>query len=174
LPIIDGAGAVTAPGLNYWSETRGVIKIGGANTPPDLMPRYIVIENLEVLGANQANSFSDDGGASQTYDKNASAIYLEKGENITIRNSIFHDSGNGLFVASSDATVSRDILIQGNYIYGNGNSGSIFEHNSYTAAIGAVHRDTDQHGRSRCIPFEFEEDALCVIDLVHRSPSASR
>ena len=136
LPIIDGAGAVTAPGLNYWSETRGVIKIGGANTPPDLMPRYIVIENLEVLGANQANSFSDDGGATQAYDKNASAIYLEKGENITIRNSIFHDSGNGLFVASSDATVSRDILIQGNYIHCNGNSGSIFEHNSYTAAIG--------------------------------------
>ena len=136
LPVIDGAGAVTAPGLNYWSETRGVIKIGGANTPPDLMPRYIVIENLEVRGANQANSFSDDNGSNQTYDQNASTIYLEKGENITIRNSVLHDSGNGLFVASSDSTVSRDILIQGNYIYGNGNNGSIYEHNSYTAAIG--------------------------------------
>ncbi len=136
LPIIDASGAVTAPGLNYWSETRGVIKIGGANTPPDLMPRHIIIENIEVLGANQANSFTNDSGGVQTYDKNASAIYLEKGENITIRNSIFHDSGNGLFVASSDDSVSRDILIQGNYIYGNGNDGSIFEHNSYTAAIG--------------------------------------
>ncbi len=136
LPVIDGAGAVTAAGLNYWSETRGVIKIGGANTPPDLMPRHIIIENLEVLGANQANSFTNDGGGVEFYDKNASAIYLEKGENITIRNGIFRDSGNGLFVASSDSSVSRDIVIQGNYIYGNGNSGSIFEHNSYTAAIG--------------------------------------
>jgi hypothetical protein len=136
LPVIDASGAVTAPGLNYWSETRGVIKIGGANTPPDLMPRYIVIENLDVRGANQSNGFSDDNGNPQTYDKNASAIYLEKGENITIRNSIFHDSGNGLFVASSDGSVSRNILIQGNYIHGNGNNGSIFEHNSYTAAIG--------------------------------------
>src|SRR5687768_5209294 len=34
LPIIDGSGAVTAPGLNYWSEQRGIIKIGGANSPP--------------------------------------------------------------------------------------------------------------------------------------------
>jgi hypothetical protein len=31
------------------------------------MPRYIVIENLEVRGANQANSFSDDNGNPQTY-----------------------------------------------------------------------------------------------------------
>jgi hypothetical protein len=31
LPIIDGVGASTVPGLNYWSENRGVIKIGGAN-----------------------------------------------------------------------------------------------------------------------------------------------
>src|SRR5919106_6748753 len=26
LPVIDGNGAVTAPGLNYWSEARGIIK----------------------------------------------------------------------------------------------------------------------------------------------------
>src|SRR4029453_13931378 len=35
LPVIEGISAVTAPGLNYWSESRGVIKIGGANVPPD-------------------------------------------------------------------------------------------------------------------------------------------
>jgi len=28
LPIIEGNGATTAPGLNYWSENRGVVKIG--------------------------------------------------------------------------------------------------------------------------------------------------
>ena len=50
-PVVEGIGAVTAPGLNYWSENRGIVKIGGANTPPDTMPRYIVLEGLEIRGA---------------------------------------------------------------------------------------------------------------------------
>jgi len=49
-----------------------------------------------------------------------------------------HDCGNGFFVASSDAIVSRDILIEDNYIHDNGNDGSLFEHNSYTAGIGMI------------------------------------
>jgi len=28
-PVIEGISAVTAPGLNYWSESRGIVKIGG-------------------------------------------------------------------------------------------------------------------------------------------------
>jgi hypothetical protein len=47
-----------------------------------------------------------------------------------------HDSANGFFVASSDETVSRNILVEGNYIFGNGIVGSAFQHNNYTAAIG--------------------------------------
>lgn len=137
-PIIDGEDAVTAPGLNYWSEQRGVLKIGGANTPADTMPAHLVIENLEVRGARALNRFRDDSGATQNYSANASAIYLEKGERITIRNCVMHDSGNGLFVASSPTTISREILIEGNYLHGNGNVNSAFEHNSYTAAVGIV------------------------------------
>ena len=138
LPLIDGENAVTAPGLNYWSEGRGVVKIGGSNTPPDTIPRYIVVENLEIINAHEPLTFLDDNGETQRYGKNASGIYLEKGENIVIRKCIFRNNGNGLFVASSDENVSRDILIQGNYLYDNGNIGSAFEHNSYTAGIGMV------------------------------------
>jgi parallel beta-helix repeat protein len=136
LPVIEGIDAVTAPGLNYWSENRGVVKIGGANTPADTMPRHIVLEGLEIRGARSSYTFRDDGGNVVAYSGNASTIYVEKCENCTIRNNILHDAGNGLFVASSGATVSRNILIQGNYIYDGGNSGSIFEHNIYTAALG--------------------------------------
>lgn len=136
LPVIDGNGATTRLALDFWSETRGVIKIGGANIPADTMPRYITIENLDIRSARSSYTFSDDGGATQTYAANASSIYVEKGENITVRNCVIHDSGNGFFVASSDAAVSRDILVEGNYIYDNGNVGSIYEHNNYTAAIG--------------------------------------
>ncbi|MGH9659905.1 MAG: hypothetical protein ACRD96_15250 [Bryobacteraceae bacterium] len=135
-PIIDGNGAVTVPGVNFWSEARGVIKIGGANIPADTTPRHIVIENLEIRSARPPFTFTDDVGATVAYSANASTIYVEKGENITIRNNVLHDSGNGFFVASSDALASRDILIQSNYIYDNGNNGSIYEHNVYTAAIG--------------------------------------
>ncbi len=136
LPVIDGNGATTASGLNFWSENRATIKIGGANVPADTMPKYIVIENLEIRGAHPNYQFTDDGGATQTYSTSASPIYIEKGENITVRNSIITDGANGFFVASSDDTVSRNILVEGNYIHGNGVAGSIFQHNNYTAAIG--------------------------------------
>lgn len=136
LPVIDGNGAVTPTNLNFASETRGVIKIGAANIPADTMPRYIVIENLEIRGGHPSYQFTDDNGATQTYSTSASSIYVEKGEDITIRNCRITDSANGFFVASNDDTVSRNILVEGNYIFGNGVVGSILQHNNYTAAIG--------------------------------------
>src|SRR5262245_37463954 len=38
LPIIEGIGATTAPGLNYWREGRGVVRIGGATIAADSVP----------------------------------------------------------------------------------------------------------------------------------------
>jgi hypothetical protein len=137
-PVIDGNGATTPANLNYWNEVRGTIKIGGANVPTDTMPKYITIENLEVRGAYQGYQFTNAAGQLQTYAQNAAPIYVEKAENLTIRNCIITDGGNGLFIGSSDTEPSRNILVEGNYIYGNGNSGSAFEHNNYTAAIGII------------------------------------
>jgi hypothetical protein len=136
LPVIDGNGAVTPANLNFASETRGVIKIGSANIPADTMPRHIIIENLEIRSGHPSYQFTDDGGASQTYSPSASSIYVEKGVNITVRNCRITDSANGFFVASSDDTVSRNIMVEGNYFFGNGVVGSILQHNNYTAAIG--------------------------------------
>ena len=136
LPVIDGNGATTPTNLNFASEQRGVIKIGSANIPADTTPRYIVIENFEIRSAHPTYQFVDDSGNTQTYSSAASSIFVEKGENITIKNCKLHDSANGFFVASSDALASRDILVEGNYIFGNGIVGSQFQHNSYTAAIG--------------------------------------
>jgi hypothetical protein len=71
-----------------------------------------------------------------TFPNNAAAIFVEKGEFITIRNNIIRDNGNGLFTISSDDAnmISRDILIEGNWIYGNGNPGSSREHGTYCAS----------------------------------------
>ena len=140
LPIIDGSGAATRLALDYWGETRAVIKIGGASIPADTMPAYITIENLDVRSARPPYTFADDGGATQTYATNAAAIWIEKGENIVIRNTRMHDAGNGLFVSSADPNVSRDILIEGNAIYDNGIVGSIYEHNTYTEALGITYQ----------------------------------
>lgn len=136
LPIIDGNGATTRSVLNFWNQNRGVIKIGGANTPPDTTPKHIIVENLDIRSARMPFTFTAFDGSVQSYSKPASSIYVEKGENITIRNCIIHDSGNGFFVASSDDEASRNILVEANYIFDNGNADSIFEHNNYTAAIG--------------------------------------
>lgn len=135
LPVIDGRNAITPLNLNFWSENRGVIKIGGSNVPVSTFASYIVIENLEVRSGHPSYSFTDDSGAVQTYSTSASSIYIERGENITVRNCRIHDSANGFFAASGDDGVSRNILVEGNYIFGNGVSGSIFQHNNYTAAF---------------------------------------
>ena len=131
-PVITGDGAVTAPGLNYWNEDRGVLKIGGANTPADLTPAWIVVENLEIRSARPGFDFTDDGGGAGTYLSNASAIYIEKGDSIVVRNCVFHDCGNGFFCASG----TSGLLVEKCHIYDNGISGSIFEHNNYTEAGG--------------------------------------
>jgi Dockerin type I domain len=138
LPVIDGNGATTRTALNYWNEVRGLLKIGGSNVPPDTTPRYIVIESLEFRSVRPPYTFTAANGTTQSYVNNAASIYVEKGEHITIRNCILDDSGNGLFIGSLATQPSRDFLIEGNYIYGNGNAGSAFEHNNYSAAIGII------------------------------------
>jgi hypothetical protein len=137
-PVIDGNGATTRTSLNYWNEVRGLLKIGGANVPPDTTPQYIVIEGLELRSARPPYTFIAANGSTQSYVNNAASIYVEKGQRITIRNCVLNDSGNGLFIGSPASEPSRDFLIEGNYIYGNGNTGSAFEHNSYSAAIGIL------------------------------------
>ena len=139
-PVIDGNGAVTRLALDYWGETRAVIKIGGASIPADTMPKYIVVEGLDIRSGRPPYAFTDDAGANASYVNNAAAVWIEKGENITIRNNILHDSGNGLFVSSAEPNISRTILIEANYIYDNGNVGSIYEHNTYAEALGITYQ----------------------------------
>jgi hypothetical protein len=135
-PVVDASGAVTPAPLNYWNEERSLLKIGGANTPPDTMPRWIVIENLDLRGARPGRGFTGDDGTSREYSINAASIHIEKGENIVIRNCVLSDSGNGLFIGSSATAPARDVLVEANWIHSNGNEGSIYEHNSYTEALG--------------------------------------
>ena len=137
-PVISGDGATTPAPLDYTNEQRGVVKIGTSNVPPSTLPAHILIENLEIRSAHPDYGFEDDHGASQSYAKNAASIYVERAAHLVIRNCVLHDSGNGLFIGAFEGQTT-DIRIEGNHIFGNGNDGSAFEHNTYTAAIGIVY-----------------------------------
>ena len=139
LPVIDGRDAVTPTNLSYWNESRGVIKVGADQNPNTEPPAHIVIENLDIRSGRPAYSFTDDNGARQNYASNAAAIYVEVAQNLTIRNCILRDSGNGLFIGVNGGN-TQDILIEGNRIYDNGIEGSIYQHNTYTAALGIVYQ----------------------------------
>ncbi len=134
LPIIDGEDATTRIALDYWGETRGVVKIGGASYPDTDVPEYIVVENLEIRNALPSNSFTDDGGSTHNYDDNASAIYVERGSHVIISGCEFYNCGNGLFCAHQ----TTDLVVEYCHIHGNGIVGDFYEHNNYTEAFGIL------------------------------------
>ena len=136
LPVIDGRDATTRTQLDYWNEPRGVIKIGAASIPNVDAATWIVVENLDIRSGRPPYQFTDDGGSAQSYASNAASFYVENGQHIILKNCIIRDSGNGIFVSPE----SRDITIDGNWIYDNGIESSYYEHNTYTEAIGMVYQ----------------------------------
>ena len=135
LPVIDGRNAITRPSLDFWAADRGIIKIGGSEVPGDLMPKHIVIQDLEIRGARPGSRFVSRGGIKQ-YRSNASAIYIEKGESITIRGCRLMDSGNGLLVAPQ----SKSIVVEACYFANNGIENSFYEHHAYSESLGITYQ----------------------------------
>jgi len=102
--VIDGQDAVTPTNLDYWGEERGVIKIGGANVPDDVLPGYVVLEeNLDVRSARPPYSFTAADSSNVAYADNAAAIYVEKAEHLTIRRCDIHDSATACSSACTTA-----------------------------------------------------------------------
>jgi len=120
-PVIDGRDATTRSQINFWNENRGVVKIGGANSPAVDTPAWIVLENLVIRSGRTPYQFTGRGGITG-YSSNAASIFVEAGQNVTLRNCVLHDSGNGLFVSHA----SRNVLVEGCWIYDNGIEGSIY------------------------------------------------
>lgn len=146
LPVIDGSDATSDPAMLFSSpnhEVRSVVLISdNKETRWGYKASYVIVEGLEIRNAYTTETFVDSNGKRQSYADNAAALYVERGEHITVRGCILHGSGNGLFVASGgeEAMQSRDILVDENYIYGNGSTGDRKDrhHNIYTEAIGMV------------------------------------
>ena len=105
------------------------------DSPYRVRPAHIIIENLDVTGAHPENHFFGSNGL-QRYSEAASAIYVESGTNITIRNCILRESGNGFF----SAFASSDVLVEGCDIHSNGIAGSDRHHNAYSASAGMTYQ----------------------------------
>lgn len=145
LPVVDGENATTSTQFKYpypGTPARGLVAFSRSQAELDgYKPKYITIDSLELRNAAPPYTFKDAQGNAVPYQANAASVFIERAENITISNCTITGSGNGLFVASNDSEPfqSREILVQGNYIYGNGNVNSDRHHNVYTEAIGITY-----------------------------------
>ncbi|MBS2026840.1 MAG: polysaccharide-degrading enzyme [Deltaproteobacteria bacterium] len=134
LPILDGANAIEATNeTGFQDDTRFIIKIGDANTPSN--PNggaYITIQGLHIRNANPSYTFtSNHEGSGVAYDQNASGIWLQHGDHLTVRGCELENNGNGIFGAWGSASPVSNVLIEGNYLHDNGIPNDAYEHNSY-------------------------------------------
>lgn len=143
LPVLDGAGATTQPGLEFpydGHQVRGLVIIGKRHSDPYReQPEHIVLESLEIRNANRQHTFRDRHGKETKWAENAAGVFLQRGDHITIRGCVIHDNENGLFLGTAGAEeLSHDILVEGNHVYGNASPTDWFEHNLYNEASGVV------------------------------------
>ncbi|MBU6301313.1 MAG: right-handed parallel beta-helix repeat-containing protein [Verrucomicrobia bacterium] len=134
LPVIDGQDALTRPDLDFPGQARALIRVGCPNGPEGSVPpvpAHVVIEHLEIRGARVPNRFTGRNGIAP-YLKHAAGIYIAQGSHVTIRGCVIHDCGNGLMSSGAET------LVESCHIFGNGNPGSLYEHNVYTSSSGMV------------------------------------
>ena len=146
MPVITGQNATTRADLAFQDgggvsvlEKYALVTI--QNKVYEQKPRNIVIEGLHLTGANEYNTYtSAAGSAGLPYDAFAACIRVQKGDNIVIRGNELSDCGNAIFAMSRDAEsqTSRNLLIEGNYIHGNGAVGNFSIHAMYIQTIGAT------------------------------------
>ena len=189
LPEINGTNATAKANSNfggYSLQPFGGIVIydpnyayfGGA-----VYPKNIIIEGLKIAGFNSSNNFYDIGTNILTaYNDGVAPIRVQHGMNITIRGNELTDNNNALFMMSGgiESKLTRNLLVEGNYIYNNGKYHDYLEHQSYLQAFGLVVQGnyygsirTGMYGgqlktRSvqQFIRYNYFEPALRIFDLV--------
>ncbi len=109
----------------------------------DLKVHNIVIEGLHIKNAKKSFSYRRTDGSMDIYEEGAACIRVQAGDNIVIRGNELENCGNGIFTMSqgyNEASLTRNILIEGNYLHGHGEPGSYLQHALYIQAIGATYQ----------------------------------
>ena len=157
MPVITGQNATTRADLAFQNpdglaqldpadptSLYSVLEVLGLVTIQDKVyeqkPSNIIIEGLHLTGANEYNTSTSADGTVVRYWPFAACIRVQKGDNIVIRGNELSDCGNAIFAVSRDAEpqTSRNLLIEGNYIHGNGAVGNASIHAMYIQTIGAT------------------------------------
>jgi hypothetical protein len=195
LPVIDGENATTRPELVFpydGHQRRGLIIVGHPNGKPwEYQPAHVVIENLEVMNASPPFSFVDKYGAVQTYVDAVAGIFVQRADDVTLRGNVVHANDNGLFIGTAGGVeLTRRVLIESNYIYGNGSPTNYYHHNVYNEASDVVYQfnrfgeprsgpqgvlGANVKERSAGVVFRYNlvEDGAHLVDLVDAEEAAS-
>ena len=146
-PVLDGDGARNDPddagAYGTYGPMEGLAMIMIWNRDYDLKVHNVVIDGLHVRNAKNSFSYQRMNGATDHYEDGAACIRVQAGDNIVIRNNELENCGNGIFTMSqedNEAHLTRNILIEGNYLHGHGQPGSYLEHSVYIQAIGATYQ----------------------------------
>lgn len=145
LPVIDGANATTRTQLVFpysGLQSRGVITIGHKNSDPyALQPDFITLEGLEVVDGDPAYSFTDNTGATIPYVADSAGIFVQRASDVVIRGCNVHDNNNGLFIGTTGGVeLTKNVLIEANYVHDNGSLTQYYEHNVYNEVSGVTYQ----------------------------------
>ena len=113
------------------------------NRDYDLKVSDIIIEGLHIRNAKNTFSYKRMNGSMDNYESGAACIRIQAGDNIIIRNNELENCGNGIFTMSqgyNEAHLTRNLLIEGNYLHGHGQAGSYLEHGIYAQALGVIYQ----------------------------------
>lgn len=146
LPVIDGENATTRPGMDFpydGHQPRGLVIVGHAHKDPvwERTPSYILLQGLEIRNASPPNTFTNKAGKVVPYSDIATGIFVERAAHLTIRGCIVTANNNGIFIGTGGGpALSHDILLEGNFIHGNGSLTRYYEHNVYNEASNVVYQ----------------------------------
>ncbi len=146
-PIIDGDGA--SNGVNdagtygTYRPNEGLAVVLLFNRVYGQKVHNIVIDGLHIKNGKNTFNYSRVDGSSSAYISGAACIRVQAADNIVIRNNLLENCGNGIFAMSQDyneGSLTRNLLIEGNYLHGHGQINSDRQHALYIQAIGVIYQ----------------------------------
>jgi hypothetical protein len=147
-PVIDGANAVETTdsiASGFWATSAGstvenlgvVVFLWGPNQAYATLQSYITIQNVEVTGGTSTNSFTNHSGQSTNYSAGgATGIYGVAVSHVTLQyNTIDHNDEGVFFNSQDEQRRSDNIILRGNNIFANGQSGDQLVHATYVQGL---------------------------------------
>ncbi len=146
-PVLDGDGAVNDPddaaAYTTYTPMEGLAMVMLYNRDYDLKVHHVVIEGLHIRNAKNNFTYTRTDGSTANYEDGAACIRIQAADDVVIRGNELENCGNGIFTMSqgyNEAHLTRNLLIEGNYLHGHGQPGSYLEHGVYIQAIGVVYQ----------------------------------